>query len=155
MVTYKTFQEKMAKCGESVNQSVQVIYENSMVYVLFDSYVICRVSMRDVGGIETNCPYFIMLPWEVKQRILHWCVRLSLTPTNQRVEPTRYIVPLPRLVTSDGEQQYLTQKGKDWFACRRNLNLRQTWKKEHLKYIPEEYRQYAVEVANEQKAKKE
>lgn len=154
MVTYKTFQEKMAKCGESVNQSVQVIYENSMVYVLFDSYVICRVSMRDVGGIETNCPYFLMLPWEIKQRILDCCMELSLTPTDKRFEPTRYIIPLPRLVTSDGQQQYLTQKSKNWFASRRDLNLRQTWKEEHLKYVPEEYRKYAVKMSEEQQGNK-
>lgn len=144
MVTYKVFQEKMAKCGESIDMPVQVHYENSMVYVLFDSHVICRISMLDVGGIETDCPYFAMLPFEIKQRILHWCVRLSLTPIDQRVEPTRYIVPLPKLVTSDGQQQYLTQKGRDWFACRKTPSLRQTWKEEHLKYIPEEYRKYAV-----------
>ena len=154
MVTYKTFAEKMAEFGKSIDMAVQVYYENHMLYVLFNDKVICRISMLDVGGIETNCPYFIMLPSETKQRILHWCERLSLTPTDQRVEPTRHIVPLPRLVTSDGQQQYLTQKGKDWFACRRNYNLRQTWKKEHLKYIPEEYRQYAVEVADEQKKDK-
>ena len=150
MVTYETFQEKMAKCGESVDQSVQVHYEDSMVYVLFDNNVVCRISMRDVGGLETNCPYFLILPWEIKQRILHWCVRLSLTPLDQRVEPTRFIIPLPRLVTSDGQQQYLTQKGKDWFACRRVSDLRQTWKEEHLKYIPEEYRKYAVELTEEE-----
>lgn len=149
MVTYKTFQEKIAKCGESVDKSVQIHYENATVYVLFDCNVVCRVSMSNVGGIETNCPYFLMLPWEIKQRILHWCVRLSLTPPNQRVEPTRYIIPLPRLVTSDGQQQYVTQKGKDWFACRRDMNLIQTWKKEHLQDVPEEYRKYAVRVSEE------
>lgn len=155
MVTYQTFEEKMAKCGQSAGATVQVHYDNSTVYVLFDNYVICRISMSNVGGITTDCPYFSMLPWEIKQRVLHWCGRLSLTPIDQRVEPTRYIVPLPRLVASDGQQQYLTQKGKDWFACRRDHNLRQTWKKEHLQYIPDEYRQYAVEVADEQKKHKE
>lgn len=149
MVTYKTFQEKIVKCGQSVDAMVQLHYENSMVYVLFDDKVICRVSMINVGGIETNCPYFTMLPREIKQRILHWCVRLSLTPRDQRVEPTRYIIPLPKLVTSDGAQQYVTQKGKDWFACRRDMNLIQTWKKEHLQDVPEEYRQYAVRVSEE------
>lgn len=154
MVTYKTFQEKMAKCGESVNQNVQVIYENSTVYVLLDNNVVCRVSMINVGGIETNCPYFTMLPWEIKQRILDCCMELSLTPTDKRFEPTRYIIPLPRLVTSDGQQQYLTQKSKNWFASRRDLNLRQTWKEEHLKYVPEEYRKYAVKMSEEQQGTK-
>lgn len=56
----------------------------------------------------------------------------------------RYIVPLPGLVTSDGEQQYLTHAHGSFFASRRNHSMRQTWKKEHLSYLPEEYRQYAV-----------
>lgn len=58
----------------------------------------------------------------------------------------RFIVPLPGLVTNDGAQQYLTNKGGKWFACRRRGDLRQTWKEEHLDYIPEVYRQFAVDL---------
>lgn len=58
----------------------------------------------------------------------------------------RFIVPLPGLVTTDGQQQYLTNKGGTWFASRRDESLRQTWKWEHLGYIPEVYRQFAVEL---------
>lgn len=57
----------------------------------------------------------------------------------------RFIVPLPGLVTNDGAQQYLTNRGGRWFACRSQEDLRQTWKEEHLDYIPEIYRQFAVE----------
>ena len=57
----------------------------------------------------------------------------------------RFIVPLPGLVTTDGQQQYLTNKGGTWFASRGNENLRQTWKWEHLDYIPEPYKQFAVD----------
>lgn len=58
----------------------------------------------------------------------------------------RFIVPLPGLVTNEGEQQYLTNRGGKWFACRRVKSLRQTWKEDHLDYIPEVYRQFAVEL---------
>ena len=58
----------------------------------------------------------------------------------------RFIVPLPGLVTTDGQQQYLTNKGVTWFASRRVESLRQTWKWEHLDYIPEIYRQFAVDL---------
>lgn len=58
----------------------------------------------------------------------------------------RFIVPLPGLITTDGKQQYLTNKGGTWFASRRDGNLRQTWKWEHLDYIPEVYRQFAVDL---------
>lgn len=58
----------------------------------------------------------------------------------------RFIVPLPGLVTTDGQQQYLTNKCDTWFASRRDENLRQTWKWEHLDYIPEVYKKFAVEL---------
>lgn len=58
----------------------------------------------------------------------------------------RFIVPLPGLVTTDGQQQYLTNRKGKWFACRRHGKLRQTWKEEHLDYIPEVYRQFAVDL---------
>lgn len=77
------------------------------------------------------------------------CIAFAETPPDERGMETRYIVPLPRLKTTDGEQQYLTQKGKNWFACWRTPSLRQTWKEEHLKYVPEEYRKYAVEFDEE------
>lgn len=57
-------------------------------------------------------------------------------------------MPLPGLVTTDGQQQYLTNKAGKWFASRRDERLRQTWKEEHLFYIPETYRQFAVELAD-------
>lgn len=52
------------------------------------------------------------------------------------------------MVNIAGEQQYLTHSGS-FFAARRDEGLGQTWKEEHLKYIPEEYRKYAVEVKDE------
>ncbi len=58
----------------------------------------------------------------------------------------RFIVPLPGLVTTDGQQQYLTNKGGTWFASRRVESLRQTWKWEHLDYIPEVYKKFAVDL---------
>lgn len=58
----------------------------------------------------------------------------------------RFIVPLPGLVTTDGQQQYLTNKGGTWFASRRAESLRQTWKWEHLDYIPEVYKKFAVDL---------
>lgn len=60
----------------------------------------------------------------------------------------RFIVPLPGLVTNDGQQQYLTNRGGKWFACRRRGGLRQTWKWEHLCYVPEIYRQFAVDLSD-------
>lgn len=56
----------------------------------------------------------------------------------------RFIVPLPCLKTTDGEQQYLSYKDKKYFASRRNRRVQQTYSKEELDDIPEEYKKYAV-----------
>ena len=60
-------------------------------------------------------------------------------------EEEMFIIPLPGLVTTDGKQQYLTHRDNTFFACRREKELRQIWKEEHLKFVPEVYRQFAVE----------
>lgn len=85
----------------------------------------------------------LLFPWDFE--IVKAAMDYATTPPKEREDEKRYIIPLPHLVTSDGEQQYLTHSG-DFFACRRDKKLRQTWKEEHLKYIPEEYRKYAIEV---------
>lgn len=58
-------------------------------------------------------------------------------------KPKYFCIPLPNLVTSEGEQQYLTHKDGTFFASKRNGSLRQSWQEKDLVYIPEEYRQYA------------
>ena len=95
--------------------------------------------------INTSYPSFNDLKEKTKQDLLDVIYKFASTPIPEREEQKRYIIPLPHLVTTDGEQQYLTHNGS-FFASRRDKELRQTWKEEHLKYIPEEYRKYAVEV---------
>ena len=56
----------------------------------------------------------------------------------------RFIIPLPYLETTDGEQQYLTYKDGTHFASRRKEDLQQTFSKKELETIPEEYKKYAV-----------
>lgn len=77
--------------------------------------------------------------------MVHAAMQYANTPLENREEEKRYIIPLPYLVTTDGERQYLTHNGS-FFACRRNKGLRQTWKEKELIYIPVEYRGFAVEV---------
>lgn len=104
--------------------------------VLSDNGMTCEVT------IDTERVYRS----DERDKIINGFVELMNTPPEEWYEPKRYIFPLPGLTTTDGEQQYLTQKGKHWFACRRNKDLRQTWKEEHIKYVPEEYRHLKTEV---------
>lgn len=63
------------------------------------------------------------------------------------IEPDkRYRIPLPGMTDTDGEPLYLTHISNRFIARPLNNTLRQAWKKEHLKYIPEFYRSLAVEV---------
>lgn len=94
--------------------------------------------------MNTSYPGFNDLKEKTRQDLLDVIYKFASTPISER-EEKRCIIPLPHLVTTDGEQQYLTHNGS-FFASRRDKKLRQTWKKEHLKYVPEEYRKYAVEV---------
>ena len=73
------------------------------------------------------------------------CIELGKTPIGDRKGEKRFIIPLPKLVTTDGRQQYLTHKDCKFFASRRDETLRQIWKEKHLKHVPEIYRQFAVE----------
>ena len=67
------------------------------------------------------------------------------TPLDERQEEKRYIIPLPHLKTNNGEQLFLTHQG-NFFPHVRNTGLRQTWKEKDLIHIPEEYRDFAVEI---------
>lgn len=113
----------------------------------------CNRITADISKLEsylmnTSYPRFNDLKEKTKRDLLDVIYKFASTPILEREDEKRYIIPLPHLVTTDGEQQYLTHNGS-FFASRRDKELRQTWKEEHLKYIPEEYRKYAVEVKDE------
>lgn len=114
----------------------------------------CNRITADISKLEcclmnTSYPRFNDLKEKTRRDLLDVIYKFASTPIFERGEQKRYIIPLPHLVTTDGEQQYLTHNGS-FFASRRDKTLRQTWKEEHLKYIPEEYRKYAVEVKDEE-----
>ena len=55
----------------------------------------------------------------------------------------KYQIPLPNLITTDGKQQYLTEKEGHWFASRLNPNLKQEWTEDEFHSIPTAYLIYA------------
>lgn len=81
-------------------------------------------------------------------KMIKAAIAYAKTPLEDREseKEKRYIIPLPGLMTTDGEQQLLTYKNGHFFASRRNEVLRQTWKEKHLCHVPYQYRGYAVEV---------
>lgn len=115
-----------------------------------DGHAVLIVSLDWFGEWYCIESEFDKLVHSIRHLLLDAFIALAHTPFDERDGGKRYIIPLPNLVTTDGWQQYLTQKGKRWFASRRNEELRQTWKEEHLKYVPEIYRDFKVEVNSEE-----
>lgn len=62
------------------------------------------------------------------------------------IEPSEYEVPLPQLVTTDGEQQYLTLKNGKYFASRKSMVLKQSFTRKELEMVPEIYRKLAIKI---------
>ena len=58
----------------------------------------------------------------------------------------KYRIPLPNLITTDGMQQYLTEKNGCWFASRLNETLKQEWTEDEYHRIPTAYWGYGKEV---------
>ena len=58
----------------------------------------------------------------------------------------QYRIPLPDLITTDGMQQYLTEKNGCWFASRLTEDLKQEWTEDELYNIPKFYRKHAKEM---------
>ena len=118
------------------------------IYISFtnDDLPIAQISEEKENTIQAMTVYFMRLDDELRAELFELFTKYAKTPIGERAEEKRFIIPLPGLVTTDGEQQYLTHKENRFFACRRKRKLRQTWKEKDLRYVPERYRQYAVEV---------
>lgn len=120
--------------------------ENESDYIIRDALTVYAVvGKKKTLSMNCNLISFARLKENLKIELFDLLCEFAKTPVEERGEEKRYIIPLPRLVTTDGEQQYLTHKN-GFFACRRKKNLRQIWKEENLVHVPEEYRKYAVEV---------
>lgn len=59
------------------------------------------------------------------------------------------IIPLPYLVTSDGQQQFLTKKGDTYFASRRDRSLKQVFTQEEYEIVPDLYKPLAKDAEDE------
>lgn len=120
--------------------------ENESDYIIRDALIVyATVGKKKTFSMNCNLISFARLKENLKIELFDLLCEFAKTPVEERGEEKRYIIPLPHLVTTDGEQQYLTHKN-GFFACRRKKNLRQIWKEENLVHVPEEYRKHAVEV---------
>ena len=121
--------------------------EHDVLSVFNREGTVANVYVNMVGLWYCHESYFDKLEPHKRHKLLDAIIEYSYTPVIDREEEKRYIFPLPGLITTDGDQQYLTQKGGHWFACRRKKNLRQTWTEKEIVWIPEEYRHLKTEVS--------
>lgn len=138
------FKEAIDNLSLYYGKDFKVTDDNCEFYIESDTETLAVINKSEKCIIITNYWGFLELEEGLRQALFDIICKFASTSIPEREDEKRCIIPLPHLVTSDGEQQYLTHSG-GFFASERNENLRQTWKEEHLKYIPEEYRKYAVE----------
>lgn len=134
---------------ESINWLFDVgfyVDENESDYIIRDALIVyATVGKKKTLAMNCDLISFVRLKENLKIELFNLLCEFAKTPPEDREGEKRYIIPLPHLVTTDGEQQYLTHKN-GFFACRRKKNLRQIWKEEHLVHVPEEYRDFAIEI---------
>lgn len=139
------FKKAVENIGVCNKLDLKVKKDDVYYHIMLGGLTCAIISKTDLYAIDTGYAKFINLAENVRRDLLEVIYKFASTPIPEREEQKRYIIPLPHLTTSYGEQLFLTHQG-NFFPSIRDKELRQTWKEEHLKYIPEEYRKYAVEV---------
>ena len=143
----KEFKRAISNIGLQYGMNFEVKMYGNVPYIVSGDEIYACVSKTERYMLDTNYLRFSELKEDIREDFLKVMYKFAITPPEDREEEKIYIVPLPHLTLSDGEQIYLTQTHQgNFFPSIRDKKLKQTWKEEHLKYIPEEYRKYAVEV---------
>ena len=150
-MTFKEFEKKVKEWGEKYNYNVVVdnnISDGNIGIVLGDehaNHMVCIVNKLERFVMDLMWIAYKELPENERNDLFQIVTEFSATKIKDREDEKQFIIPLPVLVTTDGKQQYLTYKDCRFFASRRDKTLRQTWGEEHLKSVPDFYRQFAVE----------
>ena len=111
-----------------------------------ESLICNQINRITIDETQEDTIYIDVLAFNPNDlEVLTSALAYAETPLDCRQDEKIYIVPLPHLTTSDGEQLFLTHQG-NFFPHVRNTGLRQTWKEKDLIHIPEEYRDFAVEI---------
>ena len=141
---YKEFKEKVEAWGQKYYYKPIVKGVAIQIYYEGDYRVVATADNKTRLAINTDWFCYRNLQDDAKKELFKIVTEFAATDPADREDEKRFIIPLPGLVTTDGEQQYLSQNGS-FFASRRDESLKQTWKEEHLKFVPEIYRQFAEE----------
>ena len=117
-----------------------------------ESLICNQINRITIDETQEDTIYIDVLAFNPNDlEVLTSALAYAETPLDCRQEEKIYIVPLPHLILSDGLQIYLTQTHQgNFFPSIRDKTLKQTWKEKDLNHIPEEYRDFAVEMEKEE-----
>lgn len=153
-ITFEELEKEIEAWGGKygISTIIQKEKDFTCIYGLgedYQVYLIAKIRNDIRGAFNTEWEAIKDLGERAIMCLVAILFAFSLTKPSDRKYEKRYIIPLPGLITTDGAQQYLT-KNVSFFASRRDKRLKQTWKEEHLKFVPEIYRKYAVELEEEE-----
>ncbi len=146
---YKEFKRAINNIGLQYSINFKVEEEKLVFYIVSGDETYASIHKTTCYLIDTRYSSFAISKEELKRDLLDVIYEFAKTPIKERQDEKRYIIPLPHLTLSDGEQLYLTHQG-NFFPHVRNTGLRQTWKEKDLIHIPEEYRKFAIEIEVEE-----
>ena len=137
MLTSKEFIERLRELGYKV--TVDSIKMN--IYRIFIGR---KIFIGHVSFGEHRYNFLEELPEE----FLSLLSKYILTPFEKRgeVKVVYYKIPLPKLFTTNEQQQYITFKDDTYFASKFNEKLKQTFNEEELEDVPKFYRDLAVKI---------
>lgn len=139
------FKKAIESIGLQYDINLKVTGDIYFFFIESDTKTLATIPKTVKCLCSTNYNNFLKLEEELRQDLLDVIYQFASTPIPEREDEKRYIIPLPHLKTSNGEQLFLTHQ-RNFFPHVRNTELRQTWKEKDLIHIPEEYRDFAVEI---------
>lgn len=139
------FKKAIDSIGFYNDKDFKVVEDDFDFYIESDTKILAAINKSERCFIDTKYLDFLELEERLRQDLLDVIYKFASTPIPEREDSKIYNIPLPHLKTSNGEQLFLTHQG-NFFPHVRNTELRQTWKEKDLIHIPEEYRDFAVEI---------
>lgn len=145
----KELKEAIKDIGFHNDINLKVTEDIYAFYIESKNKTLAIVSKSEKCLIGINYQNFSEQEEKLRQTLFDVIYEFAKTPLDERQEEKKYIIPLPHLTTSNGEQLFLTHQG-NFFPSIRDKKLKQTWKEKDLIHIPEEYRDFAVEMEEEE-----
>lgn len=134
---------------------VVCVYENEAARV-DDWFIAIPFDALLFFHVDTNVEAAVVIDGEALAKVEAVVSLFLVTPEEERgiYEAThaenKYTIPMPGLQTSDGGQQFLSEKDGNYFSCKRTEDLHQVFTEEELyTEVPVVYREFAKPVEAE------